>query len=144
MKFLTKLFAIVSLVLSAAAFADGSNTNTTVASIESDYQGRFWIYFSTHVSGGPSCATQSNGMVIDATTPGGKEEAAIAELAYSLGQIVTVVGQGTCALVSGWETLKAIKGCRVVNAPGAASTAGTRAPSTGSLRPCRTNSSAGS
>lgn len=111
MKFLTKLFAVATLALSAVAFAGGPGTdaNTTVVKIKSDSAGHVYIYFAANVAAGPSCATQYKGMVLDVTTSGGREEAQIATMAYMSGKTVTVVGQGTCALVSGWETLDAIE-----------------------------------
>lgn len=109
MRRIARLAVVASLALSAAAFAGPGTSTSTIANFKVDRAGHLFIYFSTNVSGGPACASQYKGMVMDATTPGGREQAALVQLAYTLGSTVKVVGQGNCALVSGWETLDTIE-----------------------------------
>jgi hypothetical protein len=103
------------LALSAAVAAPVPGY--AITDIKSDSAGHFYIYFATNVSPGASCATQFNGMVVDVNTYAGRQEAGLAQLAFAIGSNVTVVGQGTCNLVPGWETLASIKATRMEVAP---------------------------
>lgn len=107
MRKIVRLAVVASLALSAAAFA-GTSTST-VANLKVDRAGHLFIYFATNVSGGPACASEHKGMVMDATTRGGREQAALVQLAYAMSTPVTVVGQGNCALVSGWESVDTVE-----------------------------------
>jgi hypothetical protein len=107
-KFKMFLFSTVLALAAQAAFASqGSWSNVTVTSII-DYVGTggvIEVQLSANSTGGPACATTTNRVVIDPSNPAGAYAAAVAQSARLSGATISFTGAGTCALVSGIETL---------------------------------------
>lgn len=98
-----KAFLIaLTMALSPAAFAGGSWNgvtvlNTTASTSErSSPSGNVEFELSAGSTGGPGCATTTNYVVVDVSSPGGAFAAAILQTARLSGVTVNLIGTGTC------------------------------------------------
>ena len=112
MNLLRKWLSLIGLaLLTATAFAGGSQNSVTVTGVQAGQAGPsygtgpFAIQFSADSVGSPSCATAKNFFAIDPTTAQGRAAIAVALMAYAQGKTVSAAGAGTCTIYGGIEDL---------------------------------------
>jgi len=99
------LFAVLACWASENSQA-GSASGVTIAKIEADDSGLFFVYLSANISNVAACGqTQPNAFAIDSSTAGGKIMITVISEAYALGKSVEVEGSGTCSLYPVYESL---------------------------------------
>ena len=74
-----------------------------VTNVRVDQSGKGIVYFDQNLVGSPACtvAGYENGLAFDASTPGGKAILARALAAKATGDLIKVIGTGTCTIYGG-------------------------------------------
>jgi hypothetical protein len=94
------------LLLAGVDTHAGTATQVTITRIEVQAQGHFFLYLSSPILNGPSCARQpATAFVVDGSTKAGNTIIAVVAEAYALSKQITVTGQNSCKVHAGYETL---------------------------------------
>lgn len=98
-------FAVLACLASVCSQA-GSAPGVTIAKIEADDNGLFFVYLSANISNVAVCGqSQPNAFAVDSSTAGGKIMVTVIAEAYALGKSVEAVGSGVCSVYATYESL---------------------------------------